>query len=148
MDLGLKDKSVIVLASSKGLGKATANQFASEGARVYLASRDEDALEKAAAEIREEKGNPKVAYRVSDIKNDDSIKRLVAKAVSDYGSVDVLVNNAGGPPAGTFDNVDDDAWQHAFELNLLSFIRAIREVLPYMREQGGGHILNFASSSI
>src|SRR5699024_7799763 len=140
MDLGLKDKSVIVLASSKGLGKATANQFASEGARVYLASRDEDALEKAAAEIREETGNPNVAYSVCDIKNDDSIKQLVAKAVRDYGSVDVLVNNAGGPPAGTFDDVDDDAWQHAFELNLLRFIRAIRVVRHYLSEQGGGQL--------
>src|SRR5699024_10672839 len=126
MDLGLKDKSVIVLASSKGLGKATANQFASEGARVYLARRDEDALEKAAAEIREETGNPNVAYSVCDIKNDDSIKRLVAKAVSDYGSVDVLDNNAGGPSAGTFDNVGDDAWHHASELHLASPIRPLQ----------------------
>ncbi|WP_010532022.1 SDR family oxidoreductase [Lentibacillus jeotgali] len=148
MDLGLKDKSVIVLASSKGLGKATAHQFAAEGARVFLASRDEDALEKTAAEIRDGTGNPSVAYSVCDIKNVDSIKQLVDQAVSEHGLIDVLINNAGGPPAGTFDEVDDDAWQHAFELNLLSFVRAIREVLPYMREQGRGHILNFASSSI
>ncbi|GGJ87822.1 oxidoreductase [Lentibacillus kapialis] len=148
MDLGLKDKSVIVLASSKGLGKATASQFAAEGARVFLASRDEDTLKKTAAEIRQTTGNSNVAYSVGDIKNYDSIKQLIAKVVSEHGTIDVLVNNAGGPPAGSFDDVDDDAWQHAFELNLLSFIRATREVLPYMREQGGGHILNFASSSI
>lgn len=148
MDLGLKDKSVIVLASSKGLGKATAHQFAAEGARVFLASRDEDTLEETAAEIREGTGNPNVAYSVCDIKNADSIKQLVVKAVSKHGPIDVLINNAGGPPAGSFDDVDDDAWQHAFELNLLSFTRAIREVLPHMRKQGGGRILNFASSSI
>jgi 3-oxoacyl-[acyl-carrier protein] reductase len=148
MDLGLEDKSVLVLASSKGLGKATACQFAAEGARVYLGSRSEEALKKTSKEIREETGNPNVAYSVCDIKVSDSVRQLVADAASKHGPVDVLVNNAGGPPAGSFDDVDDDAWQHAFELNLLSFIRAIREVLPGMREKGGGHILNFASSSI
>ncbi|SFE21075.1 3-oxoacyl-[acyl-carrier protein] reductase [Lentibacillus persicus] len=148
MDLNLNDKSVVVLASSKGLGKATARQFASEGARVFLASRDEDALEKTAAEIREETGNPNVAFSVCDIKDAGSIKQLITKAVSAHGPIDILVNNAGGPPAGSFDDIDDDAWQHAFELNLLSFTRAIREVLPHMRKQGGGHILNFSSSSI
>lgn len=148
MDLGLKNKSVLVLASSKGLGKATACQFAAEGARVYLASRNEEALKKAADEIHKETGNPNVAYGVCDITNYGTIKQLVADAVSAHGPINVLINNAGGPPAGTFDDVNDDNWQDAFELNLLSFVRATREVLPYMRKQGGGHILNFASSSI
>ncbi|SFB12122.1 3-oxoacyl-[acyl-carrier protein] reductase [Lentibacillus halodurans] len=148
MNLGLKNKSVLVLASSKGLGKATAHQFASEGARVFLASRDEDALERTAKEIREKTQNPYVTYGICDITAYDSIKQLVSDVIDENGTIDVLVNNAGGPPAGSFDDVDDDAWQHAFELNLLSFIRAIRVVLPYMRKQGGGHIVNFASSSI
>ncbi|MFD1362056.1 SDR family oxidoreductase [Lentibacillus salinarum] len=148
MDLGLNDKSVLVLASSKGLGKATARQFAAEGARVFLASRSKEALDKAAEEIREGTGNPNVAYGVCDITNDESIKQLVTDAKAAHGPIDVLINNAGGPPAGTFDDVDDDNWQDAFELNLLSFVRAIREVLPDMRKQGSGHILNFASSSI
>ncbi|GAB4073052.1 SDR family oxidoreductase [Barrientosiimonas marina] len=148
MDLGLKDKSVLVLASSKGLGRATASQFAMEGARVFLSSRDESQLSQTAAAIREETGNPDVTYSVCDITDGDAIKQLVSKAVREQGPMDVLVNNAGGPPAGTFDDMKDVDWQGAFELNLLSFVRAIRETLPYMRQQGGGHILNFASSSI
>lgn len=148
MDLGLQGKSVIVLAASKGLGKATAKQFAAEGAHVFISSRSEDELKKTKEEIRSETGNDNVEYAVCDITNAQSIKDFVAKAVEKNGTVDVLINNAGGPPAGTFDKVDDDDWQNAFDLNLLSFVRAIREVLPHMRKQGSGHIVNFVSSSI
>ncbi|TMN21508.1 SDR family oxidoreductase [Lentibacillus cibarius] len=148
MDLGLKDKSVLVLASSKGLGKATAAQFAAEGARVYLASRNEEALQQTAEEIKRETDNPHVAFSVCDMTDYNSIKQLVADAARINGGIDVLVNNTGGPPAGLFDDVDDQDWQRAFELNLLSFTRAIREVLPHIRKRGGGHIVNFASSSI
>lgn len=148
MDLGLQGKSIIVTAASKGLGKATAKQFAAEGAYVLISSRSEEELEKAKQEIRSETGNEHVDYAVCDVTNPKDIKNLVKKAVELNGTVDVLVNNAGGPPAGTFDKFDDDVWQNAFELNLLSFVRTIREVLPYMRKQGSGHIVNFASSSI
>ncbi|GAA0447190.1 SDR family oxidoreductase [Lentibacillus halophilus] len=148
MDLGLSNKSVLILASSKGLGKATAAQFAEEGARVYLASRSKDALQQAADDITKETGNTHVAYSVCDMTDYDSIKQVVDYAARENGGIDVLVNNTGGPPAGTFDDVDDQAWQQAFELNLLSFTRTIREVLPYMRKRGGGRIVNFASSSI
>jgi 3-oxoacyl-[acyl-carrier protein] reductase len=148
MDLGLKGKSVVVTAASKGLGKATAMQFAKEGAHVLLSSRYEDELAKTKEEIITESGNNKVEFIVCDITDPQSIKDLVAKAVELNGTVDVLVNNAGGPPAGDFDKVNDEDWQGAFELNLLSFVRTIREVLPHMKEQESGHIINFASSSI
>ncbi len=147
MDLGLKGKSVLILASSKGLGKATARQFACEGARVMLSSRNAEQLAHAAMEIKEETG-AEINYQVCDITKVEDIKSLVDQTVHLYGSVDVLINNAGGPPAGGFDSHEDDNWLQAFELNLLSFVRAIREVLPHMRKQGSGHILNFASSSI
>lgn len=147
MDLGLKGKSALVMASSKGLGKAIAAKLAEEGANVMLASRSEDALKAAADEIKT-KTNGNVHYAVCDITSPASIKETVEATVQAFGTVDILVNNAGGPPAGVFDNFDDDAWQKAFELNLLSYVRAIREVLPYMRKQGGGRILNTASSSI
>jgi 3-oxoacyl-[acyl-carrier protein] reductase len=130
------------------LGKATAKQFAAEEARVLISSRKEEELEKAKQEIRSETGNNNVDYAVCDITDPQDIKDLVAKAAELNGTVDVLVNNAGGPPAGAFEQFDDDVWQNAFELNLLSFVRTIREVLPHMRKQGGGHIINFASSSI
>lgn len=148
MDLQLKEKSVIVSASSKGLGRATAEQFAKEGAHVLMASRDEEALKKSATDIKEVSGNENVRYQICDITKPDNIKELVETAVDWNGTVDVLINNAGGPPAGSFDSFSDEDWQRAYELNLLSFIRLIREVLPHMRRTGEGRIVNFASSSI
>ncbi|MDC3412200.1 SDR family oxidoreductase [Aquibacillus sp. 3ASR75-11] len=148
MDLKLKGKSVIVMAASKGLGKATALEFAKEGAHVLISSRSEDELAKTKNEIQQATGNENVTYVVCNIKKQQDIKQMVQKAVDWNGTVDVLVNNAGGPPAGTFDAFNDDDWQHAFELNLLSYVRAIREVLPYMKQQNSGRIVNFASSSI
>ncbi|MDX1810109.1 MAG: SDR family oxidoreductase [Sulfurospirillaceae bacterium] len=144
----LKGKTVIVTASSNGLGKATALEFAKEGANVMVSSRNEKLLEETVKEIIEASGNPNVDYVICDITDYASIKNLVEVTVSKYHSVDVLVNNSGGPPAGGFDNFEDEQWQKAFELNLLSYIRLIREVLPSMRKSGGGHIVNFTSSSI
>ncbi|WP_174614511.1 SDR family oxidoreductase [Virgibacillus ihumii] len=148
MDLELQGKSVIVTAASKGLGKATAKKFAAEGAHVLISSRSEEELKKTRDEIRSETGNDHVENTVCDITDIQSIKDLVSKAVELNGKVDVLINNAGGPPAGMFDDVNDDDWYQAFELNLLSFVRTIREVLPHMRKQNRGHIINLASSSI
>lgn len=148
METNLQEKSVIVTAASKGLGKASALEFAREGANVLISSRNEEELKKTVQEIIETTGNKNVSYVVCDITDYDSIKNLVGRAVELHGGVDVLINNAGGPPAGGFDSFTDEQWQKAFELNLLSFIRLIREVLPHMRKSGGGHIANFASSSI
>jgi 3-oxoacyl-[acyl-carrier protein] reductase len=148
METNLQGKSVIVTAASKGLGKASALEFAREGANVIISSRNKEELEKTTEEIKEVTGNQNVHYTVCDVTDSNSIKNLVARAVELNGTVDVLINNSGGPPAGGFDSFNDKQWQKAFELNLLSFIRLIREVLPYMRENGGGRIANFASSSI
>lgn len=148
MDFQLNGKSVIVTAASKGLGKATALEYAREGAHVLIASRNEEELQRAANEMKEKTGNSQIDYIVCDMTKPEDIKALVQKAVDWNGTVDVLVNNAGGPPAGFFENFDDEVWQQAFELNLLSFIRTIREVLPYMKKQNSGRIVNFASSSI
>lgn len=146
MDLGLKGKSVLVLASSKGLGKAIAQEFVREGARVMITSRDALALQTVAREMREVSGE--VQAQPCDITKLTDIKELVEKTVSAFGTIDILVNNCGGPRAGNFDDLDDQAWQEAFELTLLSYIRSIREVLPYMRKNGGGKIVNIASISI
>lgn len=148
MDLNLKGKSVIVTASSKGLGKATASEFAQEGAHVLLASRSADELREAVREIKTKTGNDHVDFVVCDMTQPDQIKEMVQQAVDWNGTVDVLVNNTGGPPAGTFADFNDEDWQQAFELTLLSFIRTAREVLPYMKKQQRGHIVNLASSSI
>lgn len=148
MDLQLAGKSVIITAASRGLGKATATAFAREGAHVLIGSRNEETLSSAVTDIKQETGNNQVDYAVCDMKNAADIEHLVQKAASWNGTVDVLVNNAGGPPAGKFMDMDDDDWYHAFELNLLSFIRTTRAVVPYMKKQQEGHIVNLASSSI
>ncbi|UOR11548.1 SDR family oxidoreductase [Halobacillus amylolyticus] len=148
MDLGLKGKSAVITAASKGLGKATALEFAKEGAHILISSRDETELQKTQAEIKKISGNPHIEYTVCDVMNAEEIQQLARKAVSLNGTIDVLVNNAGGPPAGTFEDFEDEDWSRAFELNLLSFVRTIREVLPSMKKQQSGRIINIASSSI
>jgi 3-oxoacyl-[acyl-carrier protein] reductase len=147
MDLGLQDKVALVMAASKGLGRAVATELAREGAQVVISSRDEGALAQTAAEIREETGTS-VEHHAADITRAEEVRALISHAADRFGGVDVLVNNTGGPPAGTFDDFDDEGWQSAFELVLLSLIRVVRGVLPSMRERGGGRIVNIASSSI
>ncbi len=146
MNLGLTDKSVIVCASSAGLGKATALEFAREGARVMLCSRRAAELERAATEIKDATGN-EPAFTVVDVTKPADITRLVEATVAAYGGIYTLVNNSGGPPAGTFDQFDDAAWQSAFELNLLSYVRTTRTALPFLRKSAG-RIVNFTSSSV
>lgn len=147
MDLGLKSKAVLVMASSAGLGKAAATEFCREGANVMLFSPFVDELKTAQAEIYEATGK-KPAFTIGDITKADDIKHVVKNTAEQFGPIFALVNNAGGPPAGTFDNFTDEAWQKAYELNLLSYIRTIREVLPYMRKLGKGRIINYTSSSV
>ncbi|MEW9096466.1 MAG: SDR family oxidoreductase [Clostridiaceae bacterium] len=147
MDLGLRNKTAIVMASSAGLGKAIAMEFAREQANVMLFSPSEDELKVAQADIKAVTGI-EPSYTVGDITKYDDIKKLIKNTIDKYGSIYALVNNTGGPPVGTFDSFDDEAWQKAYELTLLSYIRAIREVLPYMRANKGGRILNSTSSSV
>lgn len=147
MDLGLKGKSVLVTAASKGLGKASALEFAREGATVTIASRSLEELQKAAADIEAATGQ-KVTVVQLDVTKEEDIQKAVQTAVEVGGGLDVLVTNAGGPPGGTFDNFDDQAWSKAFELNLLSAIRLIRASLPHLRAKGAGRIVTITSSSI
>lgn len=146
MELRLEGKTALVVASSQGLGKAIAKQLVLEGANVMLTSRNEEKLQEVEKELRSlQKGN--VAYVPADITKKEDIHRLVEKTVETYGTMELLVNNAGGPPAGTFETMTDEEWYKAFELNLLSYIRIIREALPYLKKKGG-KIVNIASSSI
>jgi len=147
MELGLKGKSALVMASSSGLGKAVALELAREQAKVMLFARDEDRLKDAQADIENETGY-RPEYYVGSITNPDDIKNLVKTAVEKNGPIFALVNNTGGPKLGVFDTFADQDWQDGFELCLLSYVRAIREVLPYMRQNGGGRILCTTSSSV
>ncbi len=147
MDLGLKGKVAIVAASSKGMGKAAAMALAGEGARVTMLARGEADLVKAAKEVRERHGAEVLAVP-ADVTSYDDIRRVVRETVARWGAVNILVNNAGGPPPGIFDDMNDAEWQSAFELNLLSTVRLVREVLPHMRKAGGGAIVNIQSTSV
>lgn len=146
MDLHLNGKVALVIASSQGLGKAIATELVKEGANVMITSRNEEKLQGVHEELQEI-GKGKVAYKRADIRNVEDIKALVKATNEQLGKIDILINNAGGPPGGTFDKFSDEEWQSAFELNLLSYIRVIREVLPDLQKEGG-RILNIASSSI
>jgi 3-oxoacyl-[acyl-carrier protein] reductase len=147
MDLGLKDKVAMVAAASKGLGYGIAQALAQEGARVCIGSRTEADIKAAARQLRAETG-AEVIGTVMDATDAQSILAWRSTTLDHFGRIDCLVVNAGGPPAGNFDDFDDDDWQAAFELTLLSSARMIRAVLPTMRQQKSGSILTLTASSI
>ncbi len=148
MDLGLENKRALVAASSKGLGRAIAEQLAAEGARIMLASRNEATLRQTATEIQE-KIRAEAGYCVTDLSRPEDVQHLVSRTVEEFGGLEILITNSGGPPAGTFEEFDDAGWQRAFEMNLLSVVRLIRAALPHLQAQSSNaRILNIASSSI
>lgn len=147
MELGLKGRVAIVAAASKGMGKACALGLTAEGARVTMCARTEAELIAAANEVREQTKSEVLAVP-ADVTKLADIQRVVSRTVETFGGVDILVTNAGGPPLGVFDEMTDAQWQAAFELNLLSTVRLIREVLPHMRKKRCGRIINIQSSSV
>ncbi len=146
MDLGLKDRVAIVAASSRGLGRACALELAREEARVVLCSRDAERLAATAGEIAAATG-VEPFWMAIDLTQPAQIRHLVDEALRRHGRIDVLVTNNGGPPPGYFEGLDDAAWQGAWELTLMSAVRLIRAVLPAMRAQGWGRIINLTSVS-
>lgn len=150
MDLQLTHKSVLVTASSKGLGRATALEYAREGALVTIASRSMEHLEEAAEQIKLQTGQ--TVHKVQlDVADPTSIAGAVRSAAEVHGGLDVLVTNAGGPPGGSFGDFiesGDAAWEAAFQSSLMSVIRLTREALPYMKARQGGRIVNISSVSI
>ena len=121
MDLGLRGRVAIVLASSKGLGRAIALGLAREGARLTICARGEDTLRKTEREVQEETGAEVLALSL-DVARRESYKKLVEQTLQRFGQIDILVNNAGGPPAGPFLQLPETAWQEALNLNLLSTV--------------------------
>lgn len=147
MDLGLKDKVALVVAASRGLGKATALELAREGAQVVVTARGEVDLQAAAREIRRLTGGQVLAFR-ADVSVQQDVQALVSAAEAAYGRIDILVNNAGGPKSGQFTDVSDEDWLNAVNLNLMSAIRLTRLVLPGMRARRWGRIVNITSVSV
>ncbi len=147
MDLGLDGRAALIGGASKGIGKAIAKELVSEGARVMICSRSAENLAAAAEEIRGDTGK-EVEYVVCDMASHDDIKRTVAAAAEKLGRLDIVVNNAGGPPTGTFKDLDERYWQHAIDQNLLSAVRTIREALPHLVRSGSGRIINVTSVAV
>lgn len=146
MDLNLTGKVALVVASSKGLGRAVAARLAAEGCDVMLTSRNAEQLAKTRQQLlRNARG--RVECCPCDITREADIQVLISATRARLGRIDILINNAGGPPGGGFEQVDDSAWQASFELNLLSYVRLIRAVLPDLKVRGG-RIVNITSSSI
>jgi 3-oxoacyl-[acyl-carrier protein] reductase len=146
MDLQLNDKVALVTASSKGLGKAAARQFAREGARLVMCARS-DRLEQSATEIREETGVEVVTVR-ADVTVQEDVDRLVKIAFDNFGRIDILVVNAGGPPSGNFLDFKPKDWEAAANLTLMSAVRLCYAFVPHMLEQGSGSIVAIESISV
>jgi 3-oxoacyl-[acyl-carrier protein] reductase len=146
MDLQLGGNIVLVTAASKGLGKATAWQFAREGAKVALCARSQ-LVEKAAAEIKNDTGAEVLAIR-GDLTHPEDVERVIHTTVEKFGGLDILVTNTGGPPAGTFDDVDLAEWEASINLILLSTVRLIKLALPHLRKSFSPAILTITSSTI
>jgi len=147
MDLGLRGKVALVAASSRGLGRAAAAELAREGARVALCARNAEELQATAEAIRQETGAEVLAIP-ADLTRAEDIQRLVTQVEARFGRADILVTNAGGPPGGSFEDFDDEAWRRAWELTFMSAVRLIRAVLPGMKARRWGRIINITSVSV
>jgi 3-oxoacyl-[acyl-carrier protein] reductase len=147
MDLGLKGKRALVLAASRGLGFASARALAREGCNLVICSRDRARITEAADTLRRDTG-VRVHAVEADVSRMDEAANLVQAAVAQYGGLDILVHNAGGPPAGQFLSMTDEQWQKAFEQNLLSLVRLVNAAVPEMKKNNWGRVLTIASSSV
>jgi 3-oxoacyl-[acyl-carrier protein] reductase len=149
MDLGLRGKTAIVAAASQGLGRGVARALAAEGANVVMFSRNQAAIEAAAADVQAAAAQgSRVVGVAADATSTADLERVVATASDSFGGADIVFNNAGGPKPGMFDTLTDDDWQGAFELNLMSAIRLTRLCLPAMRAKHWGRVITSTSSSV
>lgn len=147
MDLGLKNKVTVVMAASKGLGRATAQVFAEEGANVVISARNSDELNATAAQLRASTGANVLAVPADASKLAD-LQHLVETTMAQFGRIDALVSNAGGPPSGTFMQHDEQIWAKAVDLIVMRAVRSVRLVAPIMKAQGGGSITFIESASV
>ncbi len=151
MNLGLENKVALVLASSKGLGFACARGLYEEGANVVICSRSEENLKIAKEKIEKmasEKSKNKILAVNADLLYEDHIKNLVEKTLNEFGKIDILVHNAGGPPSGPIDKITKEEWKNSIDLNLLSLIRITDLVIPIMKKQDSGRIIAITSVSV
>ncbi|QAU11614.1 SDR family oxidoreductase [Halorubrum sp. BOL3-1] len=147
MDLQIDGNAALVTASSSGLGKASAKALAREGADVVINGRDEDRLAAAKEEV-DAVGTGEVVAQPADLTDADEVAALVEATVDEFGGIDHLVTSAGGPPSGSFLDTDDEEWQHAYDLLVMSVVRLARESYPHLTEGDGGTIVNITSRSV
>ena len=146
MDLGIDGRAALVVAGSKGLGRATAQALAGEGVRIMLSSRSEAGLDEAAASLQST--GVDVATCVADITDPGTPAHLVEATVDAFGAIDIVIANAGGPPAARALDLEDDQLEAAVNANLLSAVRLTRQAVPHMRERGWGRLCYITSYSV
>jgi len=142
VDLGLKDRRAFVAAASKGLGFGCAKALAGEGAKVFISSRSESAIEAAAKKIGA------AGWKAADVSKPGEPEAAVKEAISKLGGLDILVVNSGGPPAGTFQSTPVEAWDKAHGLLLMGAVRLIHAALPALKESGQGRIVIITSVTV
>jgi 3-oxoacyl-[acyl-carrier protein] reductase len=147
MDYEIDGNTALVTASSSGLGKASAKALASEGVDIVINGRSENRLDEAVKDVRADAEGDVLAVQ-GDLTNPDDITRLVDRTVDEFGGIDHLVTNAGGPPSGSFMEIDDEDWYNAFDLLVMSVVRLVREAAPSLREDSGGTIVTITSRSV
>ncbi len=146
MDLGIRGKTALVLASSKGMGKACAIGLGHEGANVAICARGSEELAKTRTEI--EKSGAKILASPVDVTKSDQMKTFVQSVLDKFGTIHILVINSGGPTVGKMFDVKDLDWKEAIETSLMCFVRWTYEVVPIMQKQKWGRIINITSTSV
>lgn len=149
MDLGIQGRIALVAASGRGLGRATAERLAMEGAHVAICDKDANVLDEAKSEVLAAGGGKsKVFPFLVDLTSANDIEDLVSGVQRELGPISILVTNSGGPPPGEFIDATDEKWEYAYQLTFLSAVRLIRACLPNMKEQQWGRIINFTSRAL
>jgi 3-oxoacyl-[acyl-carrier protein] reductase len=149
MDVGLKGRACVVTGASRGIGRATARMLCAEGADVLLVARSEGTLIEAADECAAagQEAGGRAESLAADVTDPEAAERIVKEAGDRLGQLDVLVNNAGAARRRDFDDVPDEDWYAAWELNVMGPMRLMRAAVPGMRERGWGRVVNVSSSS-
>ena len=147
MDLGIRDRTAVVAASSKGIGRAVAEALAAEGVKVAICSRDGDACERVAKEIGDRFG-VQTYGAAADLTQRDSVEQLVDAARDALGPISIAVANCGGPRPGAFEDFTEEDWREAFDLSFLSTVHLIRATLPDMRKASWGRVVSITSKAV
>lgn len=147
MNLGLSGKVALVAGSSRGLGRACAQELAQEGCPVVLCSRNADEIASAASQLQNETGADSLGVPC-DLTDPADVARLVRTAQDRFGRVDILVTNTGGPPAGAFESHSPETWRDAIAQNFESVLNLARGVLPGMKNRRWGRIVNVTSIAV